>query len=148
MIIAAVAKHLASLNLVTYGQAGADCFLEPPHGLVGTPVDIVALFGHGGGQARLDDIGVAGFSIQLRSSDPDGVGRARAGHDRIMGIKNALHGLTGTVLDPGGPDEVTLISCLANTDDPVQLATDEEDFPRWGLSFRVQYHAVDGVRRP
>ncbi|HEU5032687.1 MAG TPA: minor capsid protein [Spirillospora sp.] len=140
MIAAAVAKYLAAAGLVTFDEAGADCFLEdlPP-----VPVDALAVHTEVRA-AGLDSWGMAGVQLIART---DGTGgRARSGYQQLMDAKDVLHGLRHTTLDPGGPDEVRVVLAVAQTEEPTDLGPDDNDRLRWSLGFDLTVLLDDGQR--
>lgn len=133
MLTAAFARYLDAQSLVVFDRDGADCFVET---LPAEPVDAVGLWSRPGPHADLTELSRSGLQAVVRST-PD-TGRARAGYTRCVALRDALHGLRHVTLAPGTEDEARLISCIARTDEPVNLGDDTNGRPRWSITFDLQ----------
>jgi hypothetical protein len=143
MHTAAIARYLHVEGAVVFDQQGADCFLEslPP-----APVDAVGVFTLPRAGDDLERWGRAGFQLIVRSEG--GSGDARAGYDRASDLRAILHGLRHETLAPGTPDELRVVSCVAETRTPVGLGRDAEQRHRWSVSFDLQIMLDDGRTLP
>jgi len=143
MISRALAKYLDDETLVTYSQAsGGDCFLEH---LPDTPdVDVMILSTGGNPTPAAATWGYDEPTVQImvRGAPNDPV----TPQERAVALYNALQGLRYTVLDPGGPDEVSLIVCESSQTAPVNIGTDLKNRYRYTLNFALHVRALTAHR--
>jgi hypothetical protein len=133
MIQAAVAKYLAERGHGTYGQAGADLFLER---LPAEPADATAVYVKPAPPGDYSDHQPVGLQIIVRRSPaPGGGDRTRRGYDDAVAIRAELHGLRHITLDEAGPDETRVVWLRADDARPTNLGDDTNGVPRWSLRF-------------
>lgn len=137
MLAAAVARHLADLNLVTFDETGVtgDCFVAtmPP-----TPDEAVALMPSAGlPQLSKAPTDLPGLQALVRGPEFD----PRPGYARARDIYDALTCLDHVTLDLGGDHEVFVIGCTAMQSEPVPIGRDANQRHEWSLNFSFRTHA-------
>lgn len=144
MFAAALLRHLTGLGILTYGQAGADAFLN---NLPDKPVEAVAVYGRPGA-AETDgghgyDEPAAQFIVR---GDHKTIAGRRAGYARAQQIRDALHGLSGVRLAAGTDDELWLVQCLVTQSEPTDLGGDPDGRPRWSVPVRAETYRPTVLR--
>lgn len=147
MFTAALLHYLDTLGLVTYGRTGTDAFLED---LPDLPVAAVAAFSRPGGAMTdgghgYDEPG-AQFLVRGDHTDPATPGRARAGYQRAVAIRDALHGLSAVTMGKGTPDETYVVQMLATQSVPINIGDDPDNRPRWSVEVRAEVYRPTPLR--
>lgn len=144
MLYSAVAKHLPTVvpGLV-YDPTGTtgNVFVAL---MPSTPDVAVAVMPAGGApQPTLDPSDHPAVQILVRGPEHD----PRPGLQLAGDIYGALQALDLTRLDPGGPDEVLVITCDARQTGPIPMGPDANDRHEWSLNFDFVVSAPT-VHRP
>lgn len=134
MLSAAVARHLAALDLVRYGDDDTNCFLET---LPAEPLTAVAIYTEAGGSVR-PWARTPGVQIIVRTDPAAETGRARTGYEWARAILDALHGESHVVWGVDSPDAMSVAWCLSDQAEPFNLGDDENGAPKWSVRFRVE----------
>lgn len=138
MLIAAIARHLATLNPALYGKfdaVGATIHVE---GLPPEPQDAIGIFTKPGPvQGGVPDgYDYESFQVVVRRSNTKGL--ARSGYDVAKKIRDDLNGLRHIDLATGTEDAVRLIWCISDDVGPYSIGVDANGLPRWALRFNTQ----------
>lgn len=133
----ALALHLHGLGLVRYppdaGGDGVPCFVvETPS----TPDACVLVRPRPGfPSGDLSGYELAEQQIIVRSVADSGY---QAGYDQAKAIRDALHNTGETVWAVGTEHEASIAWCDASDSEPVWLGRDDQDRPRWSVSFQTE----------
>ena len=143
MLSAALAAHLAALGLARWAGTGpADappvCVEELPD----TPDAVIGVITRPG----LPPDPVGGWAwpeVQVIVRHPgDTTGRARPGLTLARRILAALHGTTRLTWAAGTPDEVWVLTCTAQSSEPVALGPDVAGRRRWSVTYELEIQAT------
>lgn len=132
MLATAVARHLAAtLGPLTFDPTGVtgNVFVarmppSPDQAVMVMPLP-------GAGQATLDPSSEPGIQTLIRGPEHD----PRPGLAWAEQIYDALQCLDLVRMDPGGPDEVLVISCTCRTSGPAAMGPDANDRHEWSLTW-------------
>lgn len=131
MLTAGLAKYGHTQGLWVYGVAGTTMFLGE---LPATPISGQAITPKTAPPSDYSDHQLEGVQIIVRRDTAS----ERAGFVAAMDIRDALHGLRGVTLDPGGTDHTRLIWLRADDSGPLPLGKDATGRQRWSLRFLAQ----------
>lgn len=138
MIAVAIARHLEQAGIVNFDEAGpaGDTFL----GHMPSQPDAAVMIQPSGGDPASGTLGYDAPVVQVivRGAGYD----QRLPYQRARAIYAALHGLHHVTLDPGGPDEVFVVGCLAQQSDPVPLGPDDNERQEFSLNFALETRAL------
>ena len=142
MILAALAHELDRLGLATYGEAGADCFLED---IAPEPADAVGIYTRTGPEPDVKHAYDAPrLQVVVRADGSSG--RAREGFTRAQAIRDAVHGLRHVTWAQGTEDELRVIECRALSSLPLNLGDDDQGRPRWSVLLQLEVHRPGALR--
>lgn len=137
MIDTAIAKHLTTLELVTYDPDGADgdCFV----GFMPSTPDAAVMIKLTGGlpQPSKEPDDRPTVQILVRGTRQDRQGAL----DWAVAILGALNCLDGVTLDEGGADEVYVVGLTAAQSAPIDIGKDDNDRHELSLNFDAYTHA-------
>jgi hypothetical protein len=138
MLTAAVLRYLDSIDLVVFGRAGADAFLERA---AEEADDAVAIVSQPGRESRLDEYDWPDFQVICQSGP-----QPRSAYDRAMRIRDALNGLRYVVLADGTPDRVDVNWIIAKQSAPVNLQVSTAGMFRYSLGYRAEIRRATALR--
>lgn len=144
MIERAVARYLASLDLVTIGETtvGGDVFTGF---MPTTPNVATSIVAYGAGpQPTTNPTSLPRVQITCRGTQDDPVGP----RERAQAIFSALACLDGVWLDEGGPDETWVIGCTPIQSAPFPLGADENGRHEQTCNYEFRIHAPTAHRPP
>jgi hypothetical protein len=134
VIPAALARELARLGLVTYDEAGADCFLED---IAPDPADAVGIYTRTGlAPDPKHAYDAPRLQVLVRADGTSG--RAREGFERAQAIQDAVHGVRHATWGKGTVDELRVIDCKALGSQPLNLGDDDQGRPRWSVLLQLE----------
>jgi hypothetical protein len=138
MLTAAVAKHLASLDLLTFDAEGVtgDTFIDT---MPSAPDVAVAISGTGGQPTNSHDgYDMPVLQVRVRGEKHD----PRPPYLRARAIYGALVGLHAVTLDDDGDDEVRVIRTVALQSDPAPIGVDDNDRHEFVINFAFTVRAL------
>ena len=137
VLSAALAWHLASLELVRYPPAGSGVawpgYVES---LPDAPDEAVVILSRAG----FPSLDLSGYETpELQVIVRGAAGPVRPARTLAERIRRALHDTDTVTWADGTPDVAPIFTCVANEPSPLSLGFDPNGRPQWSVSFQITH---------
>lgn len=137
MIAHAIARHLdAVIPGLVYSGPGVNVFVD--HMPANPPIAVAVLGQPGVAQRTRNASSTPGVQVLVRGAIDVG---SRPPHDMALAILDALDCMPSQTIAVGTPDEVHVIGCTADQDEPIGMGVDTTNRHEFSVNFSLRVSA-------